>query len=135
MTVRDLRAEVVAAVEERPRTVSELALLLRVRRSSVTDVLAAGGFERASAPAGGSARAVYWSVASSASQGVPSGCARLLAVLRDGEEHSSRALYRQLGCMVHSRVAELRRRGHRIECRRAGDDYLYRLVDDTEAAA
>ncbi len=56
-----------------------------------------------------------------------SGTDRLLAVLSDGEWHESRSLYRALNVMVHSRVADLRRRGHRIESRREGREHLYRL--------
>ncbi len=45
--------------------------------------------------------------------------------------------YRRLQVMWHSRVAELRRRGHVIECRRVTDasgsaDYQYRLVSSPE---
>ncbi|MFN0092886.1 MAG: hypothetical protein ACKVWR_21840 [Acidimicrobiales bacterium] len=53
---------------------------------------------------------------------------RLLAVLSDGEWHSHRDLYR-LGLIVHSRASDLRARGYRVEMRRDGDDYLYRLAD------
>ena len=39
-------------------------------------------------------------------------------------------LYTLAGCMVHSRVADLRRRGYQIECKRFGrGDYRYRLVE------
>ena len=39
-------------------------------------------------------------------------------------------LYKTAGVMVHSRVADLRKRGHQIECRRFGlGDYRYRLLD------
>jgi hypothetical protein len=38
-------------------------------------------------------------------------------------------LYRVSGVMVHSRIADLRRRGHTIECQRFGQgDYRYRLI-------
>lgn len=133
---RDLRARVVGLLADRPMTAAELAAVLRVHRADVTDVLAAGGFRRAETPPAGSPRATYWTVAATGrnpSQPVPTHEQRLLAVLRDGKPHSHRDLYR-LGMVVHSRVAVLRRRGHRIDCRRDGDEYLYRLVDGEAAA-
>lgn len=53
-------------------------------------------------------------------------CDRVLDLLRDGREHSYREGY-ALGVMLHSRVSDLRKRGHRIEMRRDGNDYLYTL--------
>lgn len=63
-------------------------------------------------------------------------CQRILAVLSDGKPHTTSDLYRQCGGMIlHSRIAELRRRGHRIECEHVGGRgphaYAYTL---TEAA-
>ncbi len=46
----------------------------------------------------------------------PSHCDRLLAVLSDGRPHTHRELYRSLDVMVHSRAADLRKRGHVIAC-------------------
>jgi hypothetical protein len=54
-------------------------------------------------------------------------CDRLLEALADGEWHDHLSLYR-LGMIVHSRVSELRSRGHAIEHRRDGDLYLYRWL-------
>lgn len=57
-------------------------------------------------------------------------CERVLTLLRRREGEWVADLYKWAGCMVHSRVAELRRRGHQIECRRFGSgDYRYRLVE------
>lgn len=58
-------------------------------------------------------------------------CERVLELLSDGREHSHHELY-ALNVVAHSRVAELRKRGHKIEQRRvAGDDgkpdYIYQL--------
>ncbi len=134
---RDLRSEVVAALADRPMTVTELALSLRVRRADVTDALAAGGFVRAETPAGASRRAVHWTVAptvGNASRRVLSGCDRILALLRDGRPHSHHELYR-LHCIAHSRVSELRRRGHVIETWRDGDTYWYRMLVARERQA
>src|SRR3972149_11474010 len=54
-------------------------------------------------------------------------CTRLLDVLADGKPHDHLSLYR-LNMIVHSRVSELRKRGYRIEMRRDGGLYLYRLL-------
>ena len=54
---------------------------------------------------------------------------RILAVLADGREHEMRDIHREAGfCRLNSRISELRKRGHVIECRREGADYIYRLV-------
>jgi hypothetical protein len=38
-------------------------------------------------------------------------------------------LYRVSGVMVHSRIADLRKRGYQIECKRFGmGDYRYRII-------
>lgn len=50
----------------------------------------------------------------------------MLKLLSDGEWHSSHQVY-ALRVVAHSRVAELRKRGHVITCARVGDDYFYRL--------
>jgi len=52
---------------------------------------------------------------------------RVLDLLADGEWHDHHELY-ALHVIAHSRISELRRRGHLIEIRRDGDLYLYRLV-------
>lgn len=54
------------------------------------------------------------------------GTQRVLRLLSDGKFHSHHELY-ALRVVAHSRIAELRSRGHVITCERAGDDYLYRL--------
>ena len=44
-------------------------------------------------------------------------CGRVLAVLSDGQPHTTRDLYRRCGGMVlHSRISDLRAKGYRIEC-------------------
>jgi len=40
---------------------------------------------------------------------------KVLALLRDGKPHTHHELY-ALGCVAHSRVADLRRDGHNIVC-------------------
>lgn len=54
-------------------------------------------------------------------------CDRLLAALSDHEWHDHHELY-ALRMVVHSRISDLRKQGHRIEQRRDGDLYLYRLA-------
>jgi hypothetical protein len=54
---------------------------------------------------------------------------RVLALLLDNRGDWVANIYRRTGSMVHSRIADLRRKGHNIECKRFGaDDYRYRLV-------
>ena len=54
---------------------------------------------------------------------------RILALLKEYEGQWVAGLYQLTSCMVHSRIADLRRRGYRIECKRFGQgDYRYRLV-------
>ena len=52
---------------------------------------------------------------------------RVLELLSDGQPHSHLEGYR-LGVMLHSRVADLRKLGHVIECWREGAAYVYQLV-------
>lgn len=52
--------------------------------------------------------------------------ARVLALLSDGKAHNHHELY-ALHVIGHSRIADLRRDGHRIEQWREGDLYFYRL--------
>jgi hypothetical protein len=42
-------------------------------------------------------------------------------------------LYGKTHCMVHSRIADLRRRGHNIECKQfARGDWRYRLISEVQ---
>jgi hypothetical protein len=54
-------------------------------------------------------------------------CDQLLQVLSDGRPHDHRQLY-ALGMIVHSRVADLRDKGHTILCWREGDTSYYQLA-------
>ena len=54
----------------------------------------------------------------------------VLLTLRKAQGAWVSDLYGKTGVMVHSRVAELRTRGHRIECKRFGGEYRYRLVEE-----
>lgn len=66
-----------------------------------------------------------------------SGCERLLRILGDGEWHTARELYANTSCVVHSRISDLRKRGHLIDYRRTdGNDasgHEYRLVSSDAA--
>ena len=61
-------------------------------------------------------------------------CERVLDLLSDGQPHTYRELY-DLRVMAHSRVADLRKRGHVIDCWRDGDDYLYQLKASPSASS
>ena len=52
---------------------------------------------------------------------------RVLDLLSDGQPHSHHEGY-ALNVILHSRVADLRRDGHTIECWRDGDLSMYQLV-------
>lgn len=58
-------------------------------------------------------------------------CERIVDVLRDGREHTAAELYRT-GCVLHSRISDLRKRGYVIELSRTdgvgAESFLYRLV-------
>jgi hypothetical protein len=59
----------------------------------------------------------------------PSDAERVLRILRDARGAWVPDLYRRTGCMVHSRISDLRRRGHNIESKCFGKgDYRYRLI-------
>ena len=58
---------------------------------------------------------------------------RVLRLLSDGQPHSHRELY-GLYVIAHSRVSDLRKRGHDIEAWRDGDDYMYRLCSGGPSA-
>lgn len=59
---------------------------------------------------------------------------RVLELLRDGKPHGHMEGYR-LGVMLHSRVADLRRDGHVIECWSEGrGNYFYRLLSAAESS-
>ena len=66
-------------------------------------------------------------------------CDLILNALRDGQWHTTADLYRATGgfLILHSRISDLRRRGHIIDGRhvpgRSGaDGYEYRLADRVE---
>jgi len=67
----------------------------------------------------------------------PSQCARILALLDDGCWHTHHELY-AIGCVAHSRIAELRRRGYEFDKRRitTGGEQIweYRLAREAKAA-
>lgn len=53
-------------------------------------------------------------------------CERVLELLSDGQPHSHHELY-GLNVIAHSRIADLRKRGHVIEMWREDDLYFYKL--------
>ena len=57
-------------------------------------------------------------------------CDLILYLLRAAQGRFVGDLYMQ-NVIVHSRVAELRKKGHKIECRRFNQgDFRYRLVEE-----
>jgi len=118
-----------------PATAEEIARGIHVRTSEVRRILASDPRFVLTTQDGRSPRAKVFTVRDRATARDGSGrvvthTEKVLRLLRDGRAHSHHELY-GLGCVAHSRIAELRRRGHTIRCWREGDLYLYRL----EAAA
>lgn len=59
----------------------------------------------------------------------------VLTVLRAAHGAWVPDLYEKTRVMVHSRIADLRRRGYQIECKKFGaKDYRYRLVTGNASA-
>jgi len=56
---------------------------------------------------------------------------KVLALLSDGKPHDHHSLY-ALNVIAHSRISELRKRGHTIEMWREDDLYWYRLLSDRQ---
>lgn len=133
MSDRDLRTEVQEfLLQNGPATSSTVALGIRAGLASVIDTLA--GFPSAPRPAGANPRAKFYQAKSSEPFAEPDAHTpkrgthkqRVLELLSDGKPHTHHELYR-LGVIAHSRVADLRRDGHHIDCWRDGDDSLYQL--------
>jgi len=59
---------------------------------------------------------------------------RVLALLSDGKPHTHHEIY-GLFVIGHSRIADLRKRGHVIAMWRDGDDYIYQLHQDCPDAS
>lgn len=54
---------------------------------------------------------------------------RVLKVLWDGKEHTTRDLIKNSGmCAINSIVAEIRANGYSIDCQRRGNRWYYTLV-------
>lgn len=131
--------EVAAFLEERgPSTATAVALGIRARRLDVNLVLADGRFSRVPPPSGMSPHGKYFGL----SQPVPaaprgnSRAAAMLAVLRDGREHSRHEIFRRTGrfFMTNNAAHELRRQGYAVKQRRDGDTYIYWLEQQAAAA-
>lgn len=140
MTGRDLASEIAVFLADRGEaTAAEVAAGVRARRSDVLDALSRDG--RFHGPYTGSGRRRLYQLAAAPYTGPgtagngaspASQCQRLFAVLSDGRAHRSLDLYRMGLGVVHSRVADLRARGHEIACwlevtGRGDRVYLYRL--------
>lgn len=62
------------------------------------------------------------------------GCERVLALLSDGKPHTHHEIY-ALHVVGHSRIADLRKRGHVIHAWRDGALHLYQLASPETVAA
>jgi hypothetical protein len=102
---RDIEAEHVAAVE--------LARRERLDERGLPHV-GAGLRKRSGTPQSGAAQARPRKPARF------SQCEKILRVLEDGEWHSTAEVLQQVPSIVHSRIAELRKRGYIIEHERVG---------------
>ena len=132
-----LEDRVAAYVADHPNeTAFTIARAVRGRDKTVAEILSGPLFARSRLNRWASDKAVGYSLAVSGPGQRREGRKRrsgthkqrVLDLLSDGRPHSHMEGYR-LGVMLHSRVADLRRDGYRIECWRDGDDYLYRLLD------
>ena len=61
----------------------------------------------------------------------PTHCERVLQLLSDCKPHSHHELYR-LHVIGHSRISDLRKRGHRIVRWQEGDTFFYQLAPPEE---
>lgn len=135
---RDLASEIAVFLADRGEApAAVIARGVRARRADVLHALHGSRFHVRPGPRGQflyqlsglAARA-----AGPAGNGIPvaTQCQRLLAVLSDGRPHRSLDLYRMGLGVIHSRIADLRARGHEIACwlevtGRGDRVYLYRL--------
>src|SRR3954468_2983581 len=121
-------------------TFQEVQRAIPARAKTLREILASPSFESRSRRLHGGDRALVYRLAGTsgkrrdASLGtVPTQKQRILNILRDGRWHSSAELYRT-GCVLHSRISDLRNKdGFRIERRNVGgvgaDAHEYRLLE------
>lgn len=144
MIVRDLAAECAEFLAERPEGASATSVAsgIRARVSLVRAALKSDA--RFSGPVradGAQSGPLLYLLSRGAGdgQGRPSRLTQtdlVLRVLRDGGWHSTASILRRVPCIVHSRIADLRRLGHVVEHRCVGPGatgHQYRL--DSAAAA
>lgn len=154
----ELAAKVAGFLVEFPgeHGVDDIAKGIRTRRVLVAEALAADPrFVSRETPGRRGGKREVWRLAlvaaaslGQASSGRPltkrgSQCARLLSILDDGQWHSSSELNRRVKCVLHSRIDELRERGHRtglftLEHRGQGfgpEHHEYRIVKHSLKAA
>jgi hypothetical protein len=55
---------------------------------------------------------------------------RILAILNDGKRHSHHEFYGF--CVLHSRISDLRKKGHSIVCFKTGGVYEYQLFGSVQ---
>lgn len=138
MTERDLAAEIVAVLSTGEHTMLAIARQVRARNQDVIDHVrvleAAGRVYQAEGPDG---RHVYGlaSAPTGRSGNSISQADRVLAILADGEPHMHHEFYGW--CVLHSRISDLRKRGHVIhawhENHVNGRRYWYQLLASPSA--
>lgn len=151
MNVTDLRPDIAGEIRDALRgrahglTADEIQNIVRRRRIAVRQVIAQmlnAGSLRAQTVRGQARDTVVYHLVENPvqQQGADtlSGCDRILARLQQGPA-THHELY-QLHCIVHSRISNLRKRGHRIDCNKSGRDangkrvYTYTLLTEQAAA-
>jgi hypothetical protein len=147
MTLADRIAEWLRILDA-PASCEQIARGLRTRTFEVRQALHSDPRFLASERAVGAATTLRYTLSPSERRDGPDGaakakrpsqCDRVLALLSNRRWHNAMELYR-LGCVAHSRVADLRKRGYVIESRRLGLPgpdaiYEYRLVSGPSAKA
>lgn len=140
---RNLAAEITAwMVENRAGgTLADVTAGVRARRADVLDVLRSDA-RFAQTVAGGSKvwffAATSLGTARNGKSKPPTHNDLILRALADGKWHTSAELHREVFCVLHSRIHELRTLGFPIEHRGGGGgaaNHEYRLLAQPEAVA
>lgn len=145
MADRDLTAEITAWLTTNPAggTGTEIARAIKARTIDVLRVLADSPSFTSKAVGPSHTLRVVWSLRETGGERLSRGkhatqCDRLLACLADGKWWSTQDLLRRVPAVIHSRISNLRDRGHEIEHRTTGPGAtgsFYRLVHDAKDVA
>jgi hypothetical protein len=142
---RDLAPEIAAFIDQHEATAVEIARGIQARTADVLDTLRGEAFSGPWLRGAGRRRRRVYRLADRGAERVPAADSqaarptqnsRILDLLQDGRWHTTAEILQQVPCIVHSRVAEINKRGKRIEHRGAGggaENHSYRLVTLDEA--